>query len=241
LRESHDGIRIEIRSDSLSALSAAGKASSGSKSVRTILCELALDEADLVGGSCWLTHIPGKANKWPDALSRLHAPDKSNIPIELLTIERTPVGTRDQQFWRSIRKHMCVITGGGGRVFLPLMCEVVASHPRPPSPPGLGLPLLQSRGRPPVSKYVSITRLRVLPLMWIQSAQRKLTSEVEPQGESRKGGAFGWPTGRCLPETGLPETRQTSLDLRGPSTQTKWGEDAHLGVGSPPGDPQSSV
>jgi hypothetical protein len=108
LRENHDGIRIEIRSDSLSALSAAGKASSGSKSVRTILCELALDEADLVGGSCWLTHIPGKANKWPDALSRLHAPTKSSIPIELLTIERTPVVTRDQSFWRSIGKaYMC--------------------------------------------------------------------------------------------------------------------------------------
>jgi hypothetical protein len=80
-----------------------------------------LDEADLVGGSCWLTHIPGKANKWPDALSRLHAPDKSSIPIELLTIERTPVGIRDQQFWRSIEKHISVITGDGGRVFLPLM------------------------------------------------------------------------------------------------------------------------
>ena len=51
-----------------------------------------------------MTHIPGKANKWPDALSRLRAPAKSSIPIELLTIERTPVGTRDQQFWRSIGK-----------------------------------------------------------------------------------------------------------------------------------------
>jgi hypothetical protein len=121
LKSSHDEIRVEVRSNSRSALSAAGKASSGSKSVRTILCELALGEADSVGGSCCLPHIPGKANKWPDALSRLHAPEKSSVPIELLTIERTPVGTRYQQFWRSLEKSICVIKGGGGRVFLPLM------------------------------------------------------------------------------------------------------------------------
>jgi hypothetical protein len=55
-----------------------------------------------------LRTLPGKANKWPDALSRLHAPTKSSIPIELLTIERTPVVTRDQSFWRSIGKaYMC--------------------------------------------------------------------------------------------------------------------------------------
>ena len=40
--------------------------------------------------------------------TRLHAPTKASIPIALLTIERTPVFTRDQQLWRSIGKtYMC--------------------------------------------------------------------------------------------------------------------------------------
>jgi hypothetical protein len=102
LQSTHDGIRIEIRSDSLSALSAAGKATSGSKAVRIILCELALEEAELVGGSCYLTHIPGSSNKWPDALSRLHAPSAAEIPSELAAVARTPVGARTNLFWRSL-------------------------------------------------------------------------------------------------------------------------------------------
>jgi hypothetical protein len=114
----HEGIRIEIRSDSLSALSAAGKATSGSRAVRVILCELALDEANLVGGSCYLTHIPGCSNVWPDALSRLHAPQQSSFQIELNDVERTPVCPRNNSFWRSIEK--CALTlGRSSDVFLP--------------------------------------------------------------------------------------------------------------------------
>ena len=66
---SHSGVKMLIQSDTLSALAAISKASSSSGSIRKILCELALDEADMGSGLSDLMHIPGLSNKWPDALS----------------------------------------------------------------------------------------------------------------------------------------------------------------------------
>ena len=206
----HNGIRIKFAVTACPHYQRQGDASSGSKSVRTIWCKLAWNEADLVGGSCCLTHIPGKANKWPDTLSRLHAPEKSSIPIELLTIERTPVGTRDQQFWRSKKKKekkMCNQGGWWSR----LPSTYVRSGciaPAAAASPGSGPSPSESRGRPPVAnKSSSSGPAHVSSGLPCGSRPHREWQQAKPQGESRKGGAFGLPTGQSLPETGLPETR----------------------------------
>ena len=95
---------MALQSDSLSALSAAAKMSSSSGAIRRVLCELALDQAELDSGLSSLIHIPGLANKWPDALSRLWEPRPQKFPYELRGIPRTHVQLRTvDPFWRSLR------------------------------------------------------------------------------------------------------------------------------------------
>ena len=65
------GRRLALRSDSLSTLNALTKMASPSKGLNLILQEIALEEAGQVWGFESLTHIPGMANTWADALSRL--------------------------------------------------------------------------------------------------------------------------------------------------------------------------
>ena len=101
--DSHSGIKVALQSDSLSALSAAAKMSSSSGAIRKVLCELALDQADLDSGHSSLVHIPGLANKWPDALSRLWEPRPQKFPNELRGDPRTHVQPRTvDSFWRSL-------------------------------------------------------------------------------------------------------------------------------------------
>ena len=101
----HSGAMVLLQSDSLSALSAISKQSSSSDAIRRILCELALDDADMDSGLSKLMHIPGLSNKWPDAVSRLweHINAKK-FPYELAKVERThvPIRTVDA-FWSSLR------------------------------------------------------------------------------------------------------------------------------------------
>ena len=102
--DSHSGVKVALQSDSLSALSAAAKMSSSSGAIRKVLCELALDHAELDSGLASLIHIPGLANKWPDALSRLWEPRPQKFPYELESIPRTHVQLRTvDSFWRSLR------------------------------------------------------------------------------------------------------------------------------------------
>ena len=100
----HDGVRVEIRSDSFSAMSASIRGASRSPTVRRILCELALDDAELVGSVNLFTHIPGVSNKWPDALSRLYSPEATLVPPQLQQVPRTQVPVRTiLSFWRSLQ------------------------------------------------------------------------------------------------------------------------------------------
>ncbi len=80
------------------------KRSSSSGAIRKVLCELALDEADLDSGLTELMHIPGLSNKWLDALSWLWEPAPKKFSQELFAIERTHVPPRTvEEFWVSLR------------------------------------------------------------------------------------------------------------------------------------------
>ena len=81
----HLGTSLMLRSDSLGTLSAIKKAASKSKGLSLVLSELALEEAEFSNPINDLVHIPGIANTWPDALSRLTAPQPKSIPPRLLT------------------------------------------------------------------------------------------------------------------------------------------------------------
>jgi hypothetical protein len=52
--------------------------------------------------------------QWPYELSRLHAPQQAAFPVELLTVGRTPVSSRTNQFWRSTWKNAHAYTKRGG-------------------------------------------------------------------------------------------------------------------------------
>jgi len=69
--------------------------------VALVAAELQLELAEFSVHISTLTHIPGISNVLPDALSRLWAPEISEIPAELQSVTRTPVPLRDTEFWRS--------------------------------------------------------------------------------------------------------------------------------------------
>ena len=94
---------VGVRSDSLGSLLAMRKQASRSSGIAIILRELALDESELDANQVQLTHIPGVTNVWPDALSRLWAPEPKVIPPELAGAVRSTVPLRDKDFWRSCR------------------------------------------------------------------------------------------------------------------------------------------
>ena len=90
---------VQLRADSLAVLGAAAKAASKSQPLNLIMREIALDEAETAWGLDWLAHVPGVANTWPDALSRLSAPEGKVIPPELARVERTSVPRRISKWW----------------------------------------------------------------------------------------------------------------------------------------------
>ena len=92
---------FEIRADSFAALLALRKGSSRTPGLNKIMSEIALMEAERGLKFLSLTHIPGLANTWPDALSRLEAPEPKVISPALLTVPRTSCEPRDRHFWRT--------------------------------------------------------------------------------------------------------------------------------------------
>ena len=100
-RSQHVGLQVALRSDSLGALSVIAKGSSRNAGVALVAAELQLELAEFSVHIATLTHIPGISNTLPDALSRLWAPEKTEIPGELMSVTRTAVSLRDTKFWRS--------------------------------------------------------------------------------------------------------------------------------------------
>ena len=103
---------VSVRSDSLSTLLSVSNQKATAPGLRIISRELALLTAEsgltLVG----LTHVPGMANEWADALSRLHAPDPKGVPAPLrgLPVQRPP--PRTPEWWRARAPAQ---KGGGSR------------------------------------------------------------------------------------------------------------------------------
>ena len=90
---------IRVRADSMVALAALRKNSSTAGAMTKLLLMMALHESELPGGVRLLEHdVPGLANKLPDTLSRLAAPDPPEMPAELSAVPRTAV-PRASNFW----------------------------------------------------------------------------------------------------------------------------------------------
>ena len=98
------GAHAELRADSLAALGAVSKLASSAPGLGLIMREIALDEAENMIGFKWLEHVPGVANVWPDALSRMFAPEPGTkvVPEQLLSVPRTAVEPRSRAFWHTL-------------------------------------------------------------------------------------------------------------------------------------------
>ena len=94
---------FEVRSDSLGALGATLKGSAGTPKLNMVVSEIMLDEAELSARIEVLEHIPGVSNLWPDALSRLWAPEPKVLPRALTGVPRTPCPARGPDFWITAR------------------------------------------------------------------------------------------------------------------------------------------
>jgi hypothetical protein len=94
-------LRMQVRSDSLSALSAALALRSREPRLNAVARELALDTAEGRYQLAALQHTPGVANSYPDALSRLHDPTPRRVPLDLLKARRDCPPARDAAFWRT--------------------------------------------------------------------------------------------------------------------------------------------
>ena len=103
----HLSASLLLKSDSLGTLSAMRKQSARSPGLSLILAELALEEAELANGFTDLEHIPGVSNVWPDALSRLSAPEPNTIPPELRGATRRTPPPRPSRFYLSAREPRC--------------------------------------------------------------------------------------------------------------------------------------
>ena len=103
-------VEARVRSDSLSALRSMAKMSSSAPGLNLIARELALDSVLGLYTVGVAVHIPGVANKLPDALSRMWAPEPHQFPPELAGVPETPVPPRGGRFWRT-----AVVRHRGGR------------------------------------------------------------------------------------------------------------------------------
>ena len=97
------GTRVlaRVRSDSLAALRSIVKMQSPSPSLNLIAREIALDATLGLYHLGVAVHIPGIANRLPDDLSRLWAPEPHQIPPELVDVPQHQVPVLGGTFWRT--------------------------------------------------------------------------------------------------------------------------------------------
>ena len=91
-----------VSSDSLSTLMALSKSKAHSAGLSMIAREVALLRAELDLELSRFVHIPGVANKWADALSRMMAPEPCAFPRELEGLPGSVPPARDDNFWVSL-------------------------------------------------------------------------------------------------------------------------------------------
>ena len=91
---------VAFRSDNTGVLTALSKRSAPAESLNSIMQEWALDEAQATYPIRYLQHIPGVSNVVADALSRLWAPDPSELPPSLANVPRVHIDNRTSTFYR---------------------------------------------------------------------------------------------------------------------------------------------
>ena len=95
----HNLSLVEVRSDSLTFVSALKKKSSQTYGINRAIREIAIMEALLGSRIGHLSHIPGKSNILPDILSRIHGPGNLAVPTELRSSRADPAPSRTGGFW----------------------------------------------------------------------------------------------------------------------------------------------
>ena len=81
---------VEVRSDSVAALSTAAALKSKSPTLNDLAAELALELARESFAISITEHVPGASNKWADALSRLdQLGSGAVVPGDLCAVQRT--------------------------------------------------------------------------------------------------------------------------------------------------------
>ena len=110
---------------------------------------------------------------------------------------------------------------------------MVASHPRPPPPPGLGLPLQKSG-----TSAGFIYAKHNAPACFAFDVDPVRTKEIDfrslASGRVAQGRRLRVAHRAASPRDRSPRDQAISLDLRGPSTQTKWSESHTSGWVPPP-------
>ena len=95
---------VTVRGDNMSALSMVAKMQPKSPTLAIIARELALDIAAASYSPDFMEHVPGIANVIADTLSRKHQPAKTyQLPLLLRNVTEHSVGSRDQDWWLSLR------------------------------------------------------------------------------------------------------------------------------------------
>ena len=133
---------LHIRSDSLASLSAAARMASSAPGLSLVLRELALLQASDQFFPASLTHIPGVANDWADALSRLSAPEPRSLPPALAACPRARVPARGPQWYRALAPPTSARSKSlraGPFAALPPRSPLRSSQPPGQRPPDSGL------------------------------------------------------------------------------------------------------
>ena len=94
-----------MKSDNVSALSIAFQLEASGQGPGIFARELALIIGNSESRPEFVTHAPGVANVWPDALSRLSQPDKwHTVPEKLRAVPRTHLPKRGESFYLTLVK-----------------------------------------------------------------------------------------------------------------------------------------
>ena len=96
-------VRLAVRSDSVTALTAILKMNSPSTNTSIIAREIALDVCDSVYRPTVVQHLPGVSNTIADALSRVFAPDAAGgVPETLRACTLRQAPARPVGWWRAL-------------------------------------------------------------------------------------------------------------------------------------------